>query len=57
MKKIDFPMLMLAMLVIFMFIGAAIGISLQNIWMVIGLILLGFMFMAVGISIKQKRNK
>lgn len=57
MKKIDFPMLMLAILVILMFIGAAIGISLQNIWVVIGLILLGFIFMGVGISIKQKRNK
>ncbi|GEN30304.1 thiol:disulfide interchange protein [Cerasibacillus quisquiliarum] len=57
MKKIDFPMLMLAILVILMFIGASIGISLQNIWMVIGLILLGFIFMGVGISIKQKRNK
>lgn len=57
MKKIDFPMLLLAILVILMFIGAAIGISLQNIWVVIGLILLGFIFMGVGISIKQKRNK
>ena len=50
-------MLLLAILVILMFIGAAIGISLQNIWVVIGLILLGFIFMGVGISIKQKRNK
>ncbi|WP_191126193.1 DUF5325 family protein [Cerasibacillus terrae] len=57
MKKIDFPMLLLAILVISMFIGVAIGISFKNIWMILIMLVLGFAFMGFGISIKQKRTE
>ena len=50
-------MLLLAILVISMFIGVAIGISFKNIWMILIMLVLGFAFMGFGISIKQKRTE
>ncbi|MBU5265970.1 DUF5325 family protein [Virgibacillus proomii] len=56
MKKINWPMLLLAFLVISMFIGVGIAIAYRNIWLVILFLVLGCVFMGTGISFKKKRK-
>ncbi|MDY0408064.1 DUF5325 family protein [Virgibacillus soli] len=57
MKKIDIPLLLLAMLVVAMFILVALSVALLNIWLIILFLILACSFMWLGISIKTKRNK
>jgi Family of unknown function (DUF5325) len=56
MKKINWPMLLLAFLVISMFIGVGIAIAYRNIWLVILFLVLACVFMGTGISFKKKRK-
>ncbi|WP_165767891.1 DUF5325 family protein [Virgibacillus indicus] len=56
MKNINFPMLLLALLVIAMFFSVGIAIALRNIWLVLLFIILGFAFMGYGISLKKRRK-
>ncbi|WP_158589674.1 MULTISPECIES: DUF5325 family protein [Clostridia] len=56
MKKLNIPMLLLAMLVISMFIGVGAAIAYRNIWLVILFLLLGFGFMGTGIRFKKTRE-
>ncbi|WP_165769088.1 DUF5325 family protein [Virgibacillus profundi] len=54
MKNINFPMLLLAITVIAMFLCVGIAIAFGNIWFVLLFIILGFAFMGYGISLKRK---
>ena len=56
MKKINIPMLLLALLVIALFSGVGIAIAYKNMWAIIILFLLGFAVMGYGISLKKKVN-
>ncbi|MEN1967014.1 DUF5325 family protein [Lentibacillus sp. N15] len=56
MQKINFPMLLLAILVIAMFVAVGIAISYQNIWYVLLFMILGFAIMGLGLTIKRKRS-
>lgn len=55
MKKINIPMLLLAMLVISMFVAVGIAIAFRNIWFVSLFVLLGFGIMGIGLSLKRKK--
>lgn len=55
MKKINFSMLFLAMLVISMFLAAGISIS-YHFGYVLLFIVLGFLTMGLGLTIKRKRS-
>jgi len=50
MKKINFPMLLLAMLVVLMFCLVGIAIHYGNFWLVALFLILGFAFMGYGLS-------
>ncbi|GAB3068204.1 DUF5325 family protein [Virgibacillus ainsalahensis] len=56
MKNINFPMLMLAILVISMFMAVGVAIAFRNIGFIILFIALGFALMGYGISLKRKRK-
>ncbi|MFD2628252.1 DUF5325 family protein [Oceanobacillus kapialis] len=56
MKTINFPMLLLACLVILMFVGCGVAIALRNVWLIALFIFLGFAFMGYGISLKRKKS-
>lgn len=56
MKQIDIPMLLLALLVVSMFALSGIVIYYGNFWLVTLCLLLGFVFMGVGLTIKRKRE-
>lgn len=56
MKKLNVKMLGLSLLVIAMFIGAAISITYRNIWIILLFILLGFVVMGYGLSLKKKER-
>ncbi|HLQ98591.1 MAG TPA: DUF5325 family protein [Candidatus Dormibacteraeota bacterium] len=56
MKKINIPMLLLALLVIALFSGVGIALAYKNMWAIIILFLLGFAVMGYGISLKKKVN-
>lgn len=56
MKKINIPMLLLAMLVISMFLAVGVAIAFRNIWFVLLFLLLGFIIMGYGLSLKRKRK-
>lgn len=53
MKEINFPMLLLAFLVIFMFCLVGIAIYYQNFWLVFLFLFLGFAFMGLGLARKR----
>jgi len=56
-KKIDIPMLLLAILVILSFAAVGFAIALREVWLIILLIALGFSAMGYGISLKKKKKK
>ncbi|WP_404452464.1 DUF5325 family protein [Virgibacillus necropolis] len=56
MNKINYPMLLLAILVILAFFSVGIGIALRNIWLVLFFLLLGFAIMGFGLTLKRKRK-
>jgi len=56
MKKINFPMLMLAILVVAMFSLVGVAINYANFWLMGLFLLLGFLFMGFGIKIKKNRQ-
>ncbi|WP_163970787.1 DUF5325 family protein [Oceanobacillus halotolerans] len=56
MSKINFPMLLLAALVITMFLAVGVAIAFRNIWLILLFIILGFLIMGYGLSLKRKRK-
>lgn len=56
MKQIDFPMLLLAILVIAMFSLSGITIYYANFWLFGLFLLLGFGFMGFGLTLKRMRK-
>lgn len=56
MKNINFPMLLLAILVIALFSGVGVALAYQNIFAMIVCLLLGFATMGYGIALKVKSN-
>jgi len=56
MKNINFPMLLLAMLVIFLFAVSGVAIAYGNLWFVLLFLLLGTATMGFGISLKTKSD-
>ncbi|KKE78101.1 YlaF family protein [Oceanobacillus caeni] len=56
MENINGKMLTLALLVVASFIGAAISITYRNIWVILLFILLGFIIMGYGLSLKRKEK-
>lgn len=56
MKKINFPMLLLAILVISMFVAVGIAIAFRNIWFILLFLVLGFCIMGYGLSLKRKKK-
>ncbi|MEI3611028.1 DUF5325 family protein [Pseudogracilibacillus sp. SO30301A] len=56
MKKINFPMLLLAMLVVLMFCLVGVAMAYQNYLLIILFVLLGFGFMGFGIYKKRKSD-
>lgn len=56
MKKINFPMLLLATTVILMFCLSGIAIAYENMLLVGLFILLGFLFMGYGLYVKRKNG-
>lgn len=56
MKKINFPMLLLAILVIGLFSGVGVALAYRNIFAMILCFLLGFATMGYGISLKGRSN-
>lgn len=57
MKKVNFPMLLLAMLVITMFCLVGVALAYDNVLLIILFVLLGFGFMGLGISLKRKKTE
>lgn len=56
MKKINIPMLLLAILVICMFLAVGVAIAFRNIWFILLFLLLGFALMGYGLSLKRKKK-
>ncbi|HLR01928.1 MAG TPA: DUF5325 family protein [Virgibacillus sp.] len=56
MKNFNLPMFLLATLVILMFVMVGGAIAMENIWLIILFIILGFGFMGLGLTIKRKRK-
>jgi len=56
MNKINVPMLLLAILIISMFAAVGVAISFRNALLVILFLLLGFVLMGYGISLKRKSD-
>lgn len=56
MKNLDIMMLILAILVIGMFSGVGIALSIGNVWLLVLFLLLGFGFMGSGFWLKRKRK-
>lgn len=56
MKKVNLPMLLLAILVIAMFIAVGFGIALRSIWLVLLFTVMGFLLMGFGLSIKRRKS-
>jgi hypothetical protein len=54
-KDINFPMLLLAILVVAMFAGVGLAIALRSIWLILLFIVAGFAIMGYGISLKRKK--
>ncbi|WP_077622152.1 DUF5325 family protein [Sediminibacillus massiliensis] len=56
MKKIQFPMLVLAMLVIFSFLAVGVAIGFRNYWLTAFFFFMGFAIMGYGLSLKRKKQ-
>ncbi|MFD1066110.1 DUF5325 family protein [Oceanobacillus locisalsi] len=56
MKKIDFPMLLLACLVVLLFILVGLAIAFRSVWGIILCVILAFAVFGYGISKKKKRK-
>lgn len=56
MNKINIVALILALLVIAMFSGAAISIAYRSVWAILLFLVLGFAFMGFGLTLKRKRQ-
>ncbi|MEI3606765.1 DUF5325 family protein [Pseudogracilibacillus sp. SE30717A] len=56
MKKINFPMLLLAILVVLMFCLVGVAIAYESVLLIILFILLGFALMGYGIFLKRKSD-
>ncbi|HZW68832.1 MAG TPA: DUF5325 family protein [Pseudogracilibacillus sp.] len=56
MKKINFPMLMLAILIVAMFSLVGVAVNYANFWLMGLFLLLGFLLMGFGIKIKKNRQ-
>ncbi|MFD1038735.1 DUF5325 family protein [Virgibacillus byunsanensis] len=56
MKNLNFPMLLLASLVILMFLLVGIAIAFRNIWLILLFLIIGFAIMGYGLSLKRKRK-
>lgn len=56
MKKVNYPMALLATIVIVAFFAVGIGIALRSIWLVLFFLLLGFVLMGFGLTLKRKRK-
>lgn len=57
MKKINIPMLSLAILVILMFCLVGVAMAYENAFLIILFLLLGFGLMGFGISLKRKSDQ
>ncbi|MFC4404708.1 DUF5325 family protein [Gracilibacillus xinjiangensis] len=57
MNNIQWFKLILAILVIFSFSAAGVGIALKSIWVIVFSIVIGFLIMGYGISLKRKEAK
>lgn len=56
MKNMDWPLLLLAILVVAMFVAVGYAVALRNVWLIILFIVLGFALMGYGLSLKRKRK-
>ncbi|MBP1968236.1 hypothetical protein J2Z83_000328 [Virgibacillus natechei] len=56
MKNINFPMLLLALLVISLFASVGVAIAFRSVLFIILFMLLGFLVMGYGITLKRKRK-
>lgn len=56
MSRVNYPMALLATLVIAAFCAVGIGIALRNTWFILFFILLGFGLMGFGLTLKRKRK-
>lgn len=56
MKNINFPMLLLALLVITMFSATGVALSYESLWGSIISLLLGFALMGYGLSLKRRKS-
>lgn len=56
MNKINYPMALLATIVIAAFVAVGVGIALRNIWFILLFLLLGFAIMGFGLTLKRKRK-
>lgn len=56
MRNINFPMLLLAILVILMFSATGVAIAYGHIWYIILFMILGTTIMGYGISLKKKSD-
>ncbi|WP_217585720.1 DUF5325 family protein [Lentibacillus saliphilus] len=56
MKKINLPMLLLAILVITMFTLVGVAIAYRNMWLIALFVILGFSLMAFGLSLKRNKQ-
>ncbi|MGJ9458566.1 DUF5325 family protein [Oceanobacillus sp. CF4.6] len=56
MKNVNFPMLLLAILVIILFALVGIAIAFRNLWLILLFLILGFGTFAYGITLKKRRK-
>lgn len=57
MKNVNIPMLLLALLVIIIFSAAGVAIAFRSLFAIIASLVLAFLMMGYGISLKRKREK
>lgn len=56
MSKVNYPMALLATLVIAAFFAVGASIAVKNAWLIILFLLLGFAMMGFGLTLKRKRK-
>ncbi|WP_249869907.1 DUF5325 family protein [Oceanobacillus saliphilus] len=56
MKKVNYPMLLLAMSVILMFILVGLAIAMRNIWLILLFLIVGFGIFGYGLALKKRRK-
>lgn len=57
MKNINFPMLLLAILVILLFSAVGVAIALRHLPTIIALLMIGFIVMGYGIYLKKNEER